>query len=554
MKHLKSFHFNLISTSLLFTFFATSVFVLYSAYTSIVPARQMEGGQLLGVTTDTWTLKKSSDAYGAYVYYCLHTSSSCTILKFCKERPQHCTTSDIKTPSSSTTDSTTFINTTGTDTAATIPTQTPTPSFTPTPTVEEKEDTKDSKESTEHKPSPTPTQMTPTPITRLTTQQTYCYDSDGDSIAANGVCRDASGSYYDSCSKGVVSEYICENNACLRRMLSCPSGKSCLNNRCVDLPTVTPVPSTSTMVDSPTVTPKILPTSEIQTTRAPLPSPTIEKQVAVTESPVTPSSPPQESIPRITSPQNGTQISGLVRIVVSQASAVNTTLLLQQTNNSADRISVGKIALDGTKVWDTTLVPNGDYHLYAVSHGVVNKAISEPVTIAISNAIPSSKAAPVIILSSEFKPEKVEVRESITIQKVEKPPEERSSAIEFTGTAEPYQVITILIYSNPIVVTVRADVNGVWTYSLDEPLEPGNHEAYVVVPQEDGTQVRSELSGFFVPQIYAASADNETLQRASAKKSPMIFNFILLSIILILDAIVVLLIVYRFRSQKKSHV
>jgi hypothetical protein len=239
---------------------------------------------------------------------------------------------------------------------------------------------------------------------------------------------------------------------------------------------------------------------------------------------------------------------------VSQTSVSSTTLLLQQTNNSADRISLGKISADGTKVWDTSLVPNGDYHLYAVSHGVVSKTISEPVTIAISNADTSSKPAQPLVLSSEFKPEKVEVRNSITIQKVEKPPEERTAAVEFKGTAEPYQIVTILIYSNPIVVTVRADVNGVWTYSLDEPLEPGNHEAYVVVPQEDGTQVRSELSAFFVPQVYAASSDNQTLERASAKKSPMIFNFILLSVILILDAIVVLLIVYRFRSQKKSHV
>ena len=58
--------------------------------------------------------------------------------------------------------------------------------------------------------------------------------------------------------------------------------------------------------------------------------------------------------------------------------------------------------------------------------------------------------------------------------------------LSFSGVAEPNAFITLYIFSTPIVVTVRADANGEWTYELDQELEDGSHEVYVATVNASG--------------------------------------------------------------------
>lgn len=54
-----------------------------------------------------------------------------------------------------------------------------------------------------------------------------------------------------------------------------------------------------------------------------------------------------------------------------------------------------------------------------------------------------------------------------------------AAEIVFSGTALPNSIVTLYIFSTPIVVTVKADANGEWTYTLDHELEDGEHNVFV---------------------------------------------------------------------------
>jgi hypothetical protein len=69
--------------------------------------------------------------------------------------------------------------------------------------------------------------------------------------------------------------------------------------------------------------------------------------------------------------------------------------------------------------------------------------------------------------------------------------------LRFSGKALPNIFVTLYIYSNSIVVTLKTDANGNWSYDLDKTVEDGSHEVYVAVTDNTGKiTARSEGLGF----------------------------------------------------------
>jgi hypothetical protein len=68
------------------------------------------------------------------------------------------------------------------------------------------------------------------------------------------------------------------------------------------------------------------------------------------------------------------------------------------------------------------------------------------------------------------------------VEKVEAQKEENNSekitGVKMSGKALPNSFITLYIYSDPVVVTVKTDEDGNWSYILDKELEDGHHEVY----------------------------------------------------------------------------
>lgn len=85
--------------------------------------------------------------------------------------------------------------------------------------------------------------------------------------------------------------------------------------------------------------------------------------------------------------------------------------------------------------------------------------------------------------------EKGDIKEEFSVNevKLEKKSNNEDKKIKFSGKALPNRFVTIYIYSNdPIIVTVKTNANGDWSYDLDKELEDGDHEVYVAVTDNTG--------------------------------------------------------------------
>ena len=562
------------------TILTVSSFVVFSAV--YWPISEVTG-QKLGTTSeyDTVQLQNTEEAQLAFKKFC-SLRAECTLLMFCKELPRYCIF-----PSTSTSTNTTIIQVTptpytdkSTDTIVTpehtiIVEEKTTTEVTPTP---EKISTwcywtrKFQLEGCEKvEPTAVPQQtisITPTPSKKSDTTAvskteqasqalaSWCYDSDSERLDTRGVCRDATGTYYDSCEGGKVSEYICQgtwngkeytNQKCTQKLLSCKSPSICHVGRCYEA-----VNTFQSVTKTPVLKPSAVITRPTLKTETDAPSHNTEERNTQTNVELREEKKELDP-PVITTPTSGSTVSGTVSIVVDKRLFSTVTVMLQPLTTVKDQIYLNRIqSSDAAVPWDTTLLPNGDYYLFAIAHGVGQKYISQPAKVTVQNAESIAVPRHLLVLPSDFKPERAIVNNVLSIEEVQTTPADAVQAVTFQGKAEPDSVISILIYSNPIVVTVRTDANGVWTYTLEEPLEPGNHTAYVVVPKEDGSQIRSEINTFFVPPVYASSVENQNLRSVEVSDSSLIRNFVILAVILVLDAIMILLLVYHFKSKKNK--
>lgn len=128
-----------------------------------------------------------------------------------------------------------------------------------------------------------------------------------------------------------------------------------------------------------------------------------------------------------------------------------------------------------------------------------------------------------------------------------------TSKVTLRGKAEPNTVIWLYIFSEPIVVEVKTDANGDWSYTLEQNLAAGKHEVYVAVKQSDGTvTAKSQPFSFFVGTAEAASVAEATAKSDTPTEKNYLIYYITLaaSFIAIMVAVVFLLVT---KSHIKKH-
>ncbi|MES2971900.1 MAG: Ig-like domain-containing protein [Patescibacteria group bacterium] len=93
------------------------------------------------------------------------------------------------------------------------------------------------------------------------------------------------------------------------------------------------------------------------------------------------------------------------------------------------------------------------------------------------------------------KVKKLPVKKSLSVKRIDSSlTASGSQAIVLSGVADPNKTIIIYVFSEPLVLATRTDKDGKWSYTLENPMEPGEHEAYVTVEGDNAAPVRS--SGF----------------------------------------------------------
>lgn len=119
--------------------------------------------------------------------------------------------------------------------------------------------------------------------------------------------------------------------------------------------------------------------------------------------------------------------------------------------------------------------------------------------------------------------------------------------VTFKGRALPNSFVTIYIYSNPVIVTVKTDASGEWQYTLDKDLEDGQHTVYTATVNNTG-----KILAQSAPFAFEKTAESVTLippvkntiinGRSEAwigKYVLMITGFVILSVLAVLFVVFV---------------
>ena len=91
--------------------------------------------------------------------------------------------------------------------------------------------------------------------------------------------------------------------------------------------------------------------------------------------------------------------------------------------------------------------------------------------------------------------------------------------LALSGKALPNSFITLYIYSTPVVVTVRADENGEWSYTLDKELGDGSHTVYTATVNNSGKILAKSPGYLFTKTAQAATLDSVLPASASGAES-----------------------------------
>ncbi len=88
-------------------------------------------------------------------------------------------------------------------------------------------------------------------------------------------------------------------------------------------------------------------------------------------------------------------------------------------------------------------------------------------------------------------------------------------SMRLTGKGLPNSFVTIYVYSDPIVLTVKTDSDGNWVYELDKELADGEHEAYVAITDNTG-----KITGKSEPLPFVKTAQAVTVIPVAEAVSP----------------------------------
>ena len=143
-------------------------------------------------------------------------------------------------------------------------------------------------------------------------------------------------------------------------------------------------------------------------------------------------------------------------------------------------------------------------------------------------------------------------------QKNPEEPETVAPAI-ISGTALPNSFVTLYIFSTPVVVTVKTDADGSWSYRLDKKLEDGEHQVFVGVTDNSGKIVAKSSPFTFIKEAQAFTPANaqeaETAPVQNEERSfistYMVYLVLSISVVAI-GLVLILLGIYIDPKQRKE--
>jgi len=136
----------------------------------------------------------------------------------------------------------------------------------------------------------------------------------------------------------------------------------------------------------------------------------------------------------------------------------------------------------------------------------------------------------------------------------------KKETLKLSGKAKSKSTVYLYIFSDPLVITTSADSDGNWQYTLEDPLNPGNHEVYAVVDKGDGSYKRSDPMSFIISTAGASAVNPNGLSlnlskvptATPAQSTGNLVFYIAGSAAVLVVVLVGLYVVVRIRKKKSS--
>lgn len=238
---------------------------------------------------------------------------------------------------------------------------------------------------------------------------------------------------------------------------------------------------------------------------------------------------PRATSPTPTSaPVTGGSIAGGVQMAAKQYDQVDDQLTRCLTGSSSDTDYLERL-------WQQSRLTYGD----------LDKTQS---CFTSRKSVVPSNLAPV----APTKVKELPVKDTIKVDKVEQSTKNNSKALKLSGKAAPNQTVVIYLFSEPLVLVAKTDQNGSWTYELEDPMEPGKHEAYVTVEGDNNAQAVRSAGLNFAIVAAPATALNPTglsldLEKTSTSKS--FFSLYIAGVV----AVILIALIISLRFIRRRH-
>lgn len=137
--------------------------------------------------------------------------------------------------------------------------------------------------------------------------------------------------------------------------------------------------------------------------------------------------------------------------------------------------------------------------------------------------------------------------------------DQETGFVTLKGKALPNTIVVLYIYSRqPIIVTVKADSLGNWTYTLDRELAAGEHEVYVAITDNQGKILEKSSPLRFVLEagaIRVLAAEEQvapaSVQSGLAQQEAFVDRLLIVVLLVVASLILVLLIIVFLAKQQR---
>lgn len=141
--------------------------------------------------------------------------------------------------------------------------------------------------------------------------------------------------------------------------------------------------------------------------------------------------------------------------------------------------------------------------------------------------------------------------------------EKKEKVLQIKGKALPNTFVTLYVFSEaPIIVTVKTDAMGNWTYDLDKNIAEGEHEVYVAVTDNTGKItakseplrfVKTAEAATVMPEVYAQENVKNASPIERSKNSFMSLAVVIMAVFLSIALVLIGIVTYKNQNNETNN-